>query len=1038
MKPRLSPTHAVVATIALAAACASYGSGNGGYGSSAGNGPPAGSSGSQPPDAGGGWGGGSSSGGGTAPGGASGGGATSDAGAAGNGSGTPTQGPPMSNPPPAAVTYVRGDLTPVFGLIPRVEYGFNNPIVNGQPVAMQDSDMETTAVTTSAAQKESDVGGLITQDNGGNPVTVISNAEDQQRATLIPFRGKPSDVKFVTLNGQTQLFVPLGGDVMTVGDEVSILSVSNNSITPLQRITVGVRPQRLAVHPAGLVFVCNQYSNYISIINPRTDALLLHGNKPVEIPTEYMCADLAFVPAPDNNPDHQFLYVANRWRHSVLKYEAFVVRDTANNPINVVQPDNVNPSPANAPINEIQGVGNNPYRLALSDQQTELFVANNKGGEVARIDLGSDSVSTTGRLAINAPSVDVVNINNLLFVPTTMTARGLISNVNQQVPALLAGSPVVVTGLDNQPHVANPGALFDNTESYNFEDTRNGLQQLDFLLSTGSPNNFYYTDNVSSEPNFQSNQKVLAGAEPVAIARNAAGTLIWLADSGSDVIEELAVNVGAVPNAVTSTGRTFATQHRPFAITVDEPNNRLFVADWGSETVEQIDLGSGKSVAQADTGYAQPSYPATNVESGEFNFYNAAWSNNGRKACASCHVDELDTDGVGYSQGAIAPTELAEVKPNHNLGTTGAYFWNGSFANGNYTSLAFGFQTRDNCQIVEFGFVEGVGSNPATRIGDPNNHFTNGQDSQCRPVEGQGANFVLGVPANAAQIAAVDQAEQQIAQQQIQQITGFQFEELARIIDAYSVYALRLPPNPLYQEYVASQASGAPQQLDTQTMSDLQKGQQLFSSAGCATCHNPNDPIHPFTDNLNHGTGVSWIQQFINTYQNDPRVTSVLPTGFPQTMLDAVPAVLNNDHEVNLWTSLDYFKFACFDLSNCLEFDDPLAVRGDVTEETRRLNLILQVNLLNPDRQFIPGDVVGQASVNTPSLRGVWSEANLLHHGYGHSIREAILAPGHPALQAGETGFAIDQFQKIDVHGATSKLSTADVNALVRYVESIQ
>jgi cytochrome c peroxidase len=221
-------------------------------------------------------------------------------------------------------------------------------------------------------------------------------------------------------------------------------------------------------------------------------------------------------------------------------------------------------------------------------------------------------------------------------------------------------------------------------------------------------------------------------------------------------------------------------------------------------------------------------------------------------------------------------------------------------------------------------------------------------------------------------------------------------------------------------------------------MSDIQKGQQLFSSAGCAGCHNPNDPLHPFTDNLNHGSGVTWIQQFISTYQNDARVTSVLPTGFPQTMLDAVPAVLNNDHEVNLWTPLDYFKFACFDLVNCLEFDDPLAVRGDVTEETRRLNLLLQVNILNPDRQFIPGDVVGQAAVNTPSLRGVWSQANLLHHGLGHSVREAILAPGHPALQPGETGFAVDQFQQIDVHGATSKLSTADVNALVRYVESIQ
>src|SRR6202012_2739717 len=115
-----------------------------------------------------------------------------------------------------------------------------------------------------------------------------------------------------------------------------------------------------------------------------------------------------------------------------------------------------------------------------------------------------------------------------------------------------------------------------------------------------SPSNLYYTDDVSSEPNFDATQKVLRGSEGVAIARNAAGTLVWMADSGWDVIEELAVNVGSRPNTITSTGRTFKTQHRPFAITVDEANNRLFVADWGSELVEQIDLGSGHSGAQAD------------------------------------------------------------------------------------------------------------------------------------------------------------------------------------------------------------------------------------------------------------------------------------------------------------------------------------------------------------------------------------------------------------------------------------------------------
>lgn len=946
---------------------------------------------------------------------------------------------------------MRGSLTPVFGLIPRSQYGINNPPVNGVNISMQDADLEAFNGNLNGAvsilQKEQDVEGLISSDNGA-PTTVITNQEDQQRANLMPFRGKPSDVKVVTAGGTAQVFVPLGGDVMAVGNQVSIMTLQNGTLSAPNLVTVGVRPQRLAVHPSGLVFVCNQYSNYISIIDPRTDALLTNGTKTVEIPTEYMCADLTFVQAPDNNPDHQFLYVANRWRHSVLKYEAFVVRDASNKPVDVIQPDNKNPSPANKPLAEIQGVGVNPFRLAVSDQKDILFVANNKGGQVARVQLTTDTVA--GLITIGAPSGDVVNVNNLLFVPTTTPGRGLLTNQgpNGQIPQQMAGAPVSVTGLDGQKHIANPGAIFDTTNSYNFEDLRNGLQQVDFTLDPASPNNFYYTDNVSSEGNFQQAQKVLAGAIPTAVARNVAGTLIWLADSGSDIVEELAVNVGATPAAVTSTGRTFKTQHRPFALTF-VPNigsqGSLFVADAGSELVEVIDVASGKTVTTADTGFANlqaAPYPASNVERGEFFFVNAAWSNNGRKACAGCHYDELDTDGVGYSQGAVAPTTLAQVKPNHNLGTTNAYFWNGSFANGNYTTLAFGFQTRTNCQIVEFGFVEGAASNPATRIGDPNNLFNGARagqdDTKCRPVDG-----TLGSAANAAQIAAVDKAEQAFAHKQIQAITGLQFEELARQIDAYSAYALRLPPNPLHQMYVASLASTT-HQLDDQTMSDIQAGAALFTgAANCTHCHTADDTYtsaHPFTDNLNHGSGVSWLRKFVNTYSgtNDPRVIAALGTAtFPEPILDALGSSID-DHEVNTWTKLDYFIFACFDVNNCLEFDDPLAVRGNVTEETRRLNLLLTVNLADPDRQFIPGDVVGQAAVNTPSLRGVWSEYNLLHHGLGHSIREAILAPGHPALQPGETGFAIDQFGKTDVHGYTTKLTAAQVQSLVTYVDSIQ
>src|SRR5207248_745272 len=139
---------------------------------------------------------------------------------------------------------------------------------------------------------------------------------------------------------------------------------------------------------------------------------------------------------------------------------------------------------------------------------------------------------------------------------------------------------------------------------------------------------------------------------------------------GSDLVQQLAVNTGARPFTVTPV-KTFQTGHRPFGLALDEANNQLLVANWGGETLETFDLNSGTRLASVDLGYAQPTYPATNVEKGEFFYYNAVWSNNGRKACATCHFDELDTDGVGYSNGAETPTYYHQVKPNHNLATTG-------------------------------------------------------------------------------------------------------------------------------------------------------------------------------------------------------------------------------------------------------------------------------------------------------------------------------------------------------------------------------
>ena len=117
-----------------------------------------------------------------------------------------------------------------------------------------------------------------------------------------------------------------------------------------------------------------------------------------------------------------------------------------------------------------------------------------------------------------------------------------------------------------------------------------------------------------------------------------------MALGGSDRVQELALAGGAL----TATGRVFRTRERPFGLALDETAQQLYVADWGGEVLERFSLASGAAVDSVDLGYAQPRYPATNIETGEYYYYNANWSNNRRKACATCHFDRFPRHRRGW------------------------------------------------------------------------------------------------------------------------------------------------------------------------------------------------------------------------------------------------------------------------------------------------------------------------------------------------------------------------------------------------------
>jgi mono/diheme cytochrome c family protein len=376
-----------------------------------------------------------------------------------------------------------------------------------------------------------------------------------------------------------------------------------------------------------------------------------------------------------------------------------------------------------------------------------------------------------------------------------------------------------------------------------------------------------------------------------------------------------------------------------------------------------------------------------------------------------------------------------------------------------WPSLAFAAQSRTNCELILYGLVEGVDSSPAGRVGDPlHNYTSDDQDGDCRPdvglvdaaglpsslagdVNGDGeASFIdiMGVIASQKQPAF--QAIGLSVQDQLVRIGRFNAsdgqanrDEVSRAIDFYTAAELRLPPNPLAQMRELGMLAPEVEQR-------IIEGEQIFDQVNCDNCHQPDNATVPFADNRDHGRGAGFMSEFIAAYDQDTRLTNIDPllaNGVPGPMRDAsnsdtTPQEMNFHHN-----PLDFFAPFVFSEDLVLTFANPLRVVGS-DEETARLIRIGLIHLADPDRGFIPGNPIGEARVNTPSLRGVWLQYNLLRNGQAFSVREAVLPPGHSALRGGEKGWAVDTLGRFNVHGETRNLSEAEVEALELYVKSIE
>jgi hypothetical protein len=1012
-----------------------------------------------------------------------------DDGGPGGGGGDDGGEPPLEAP----AKWVRGSLAPNFDLadaadfdkftIPTVDVE-QNGVVNQPEALTQEQFGCNVAGFTPVQQKMFEIEGQINalrNDAGAPTVDIIQDQADEDLALQMPWRATPTDVDCIDVNEERKCIVPLGGNVSTPGNTVVIAEGSGADMTLGEEIRVGVQPTATACHPDGVCFVANKFSNVISVIDMvREEALTNAEGNPVEIPVNYYSSDVIIAETePGGEFDEEvYLFVANEWLGTVDRYDIRVVENGLDAGIQDVV--RVNPpaedQPLSTPDQSIAGVGSNPQRLKLDEQEREVYVANGRGGEVALIEAASGE--TRGYTGIGAPSVDIIEIQNEVFVSTTMPDRGLAAD-NDTIPDVFTQD-----GPENDPETgaeSHQGPLRDRTLAYNFEDVKSGITQLEADLQEFDVfQQTYFTDVVNVDDNLDPDQRVITATLPGSVETDGQGQL-FMTGEGNDTVQILQVQGGDNFPLQFIDGGEFETDIRPYAMFVDVERDELVVVNWGSGTLQNFGITERAALDRLDLGYNQDNdndvvdggeYPCSDLEVGQYAYTNTVWSNNGVKSCVSCHRDDLQADGGGFSNGVTAPTTYHKVIPCWNQTNTDNYFWTGAFTNDSYLSLAFAAQTRTNCELIAFALTEGMGSDPAQRVGDPNNQVTGGADGDalCRPIEFDDAT---GLPVDFEDVVVPEIARQKeiadlLIQDDIEALIGkvaldnnqnvdrpLTRVELSRLMDWWIVHNQHIPPNP--QAYLVEV-----QEASADTLAQVQQGEQLFTDAGCANCHDGGNLEAGFTDQKSHGGGADWAERFVSEYNDgsDGDGDGIPDVDFANAQEIVAAAQFDNgsqpDEEVNMHLDMDGFMPFGFDDENALEFKDPLSQDRGSAEEIKRREIIELVNLADPERGHVPGYVIGQPKMNTPSLRGVWWNPSYMHHSMAKTFREAIVRPGHEALRTEgedalflmngahpdlgteERGWAINVQGNPDAHGATSSMGEEELKALEAYVYALE
>ncbi len=471
-----------------------------------------------------------------------------------------------------------------------------------------------------------------------------------------PFRSWPTSVA-LTADG-SKLYVSLPG--REGYPDWRVASVNAASRTVQRWIDLrpsgtsrGTRPSGLVISPANTAIsarpylvVLNEYANFATVIDTQSDAVI------GDFETGFYAEDVVF------NTAGTRLYVTDRFKDEVRVFD-------------------ITAGPSFRQIAEIATGNNdldraNPRDLALSDDGTQLYVANTLGHTIAVIDTGALMLKKT--MIAGGLSTDVKIAGHWGIVSGHSSTNALNQpETGSGMPKRVGPNSFIKNTGDPLPYLP---VMSDNTRATTFDDLGSDLRIFD---TTTNQFVYRYVDidrnkSMLASPgqvvdlgDWSASQTIIRGSGPEQLFVR--GNLLFVSEVHSDKIEVFRIDTAtADPSKVlTPAGFEFTGGISPQGLAVSPDGRTVYVANMQTEDISflsadingnlkrigTVAVGVTGKTPDPTTGGNGSGLFATAEEQGLRWLFSASYSDDGQKSCGNCHWQSRH-DGSQWNVGGNA------------------------------------------------------------------------------------------------------------------------------------------------------------------------------------------------------------------------------------------------------------------------------------------------------------------------------------------------------------------------------------------------